>query len=205
MIVRKMTMFVGLLVCILSAAISVMACACCVDPGYYQISTGRPTDYELATLEEIKFDGVANLYESEAGFDGIKGLDVFRKFEETATPLDLNVVEKFLNKAWTFTLKSGANEGTLFLPMPQTMVRFKVDLHDNEPGTETGLYKELRFKGVVRSGTGLFRMDVVKPTSYFLVFQGRGNGCDSSADYTHWRLELSGPKAGYALFGKLLP
>jgi hypothetical protein len=95
MIVRKMTIVAGLLVCIVSAAISVMACACCVDPGYYEISTGGRR-YELATLEEIKFDGVGNLYESEAGFDGIKGLDVFRKFEETATPLDLNVVEKFL-------------------------------------------------------------------------------------------------------------
>jgi hypothetical protein len=205
MIQRKLIAVIGLLVLIAPSAASVLACACCVDPGYYEISTARPTDYELSTLEGINFDGVGNLYESEAGFDGIKGLDVFRKLEETATPLDLNIVESFLDKTWTFTLKSGPNEGTLYLPMPKTMVRFKVDLHDNEPGTETGLYKELRFKGVVRSGTGLFRKDIVKPTTYFLVFQGRGNGCDSSADYTHWHLELSGAKADYAFFGKLLP
>jgi len=154
MIVRKMTMFVGLLVCILSAAISVMACACCVDPGYYQISTGRPTDYELATLEEIKFDGVGNLYESEAGFDGIKGLDVFRKFEETATPFDLNVVEKFLNKAWTFTLKSGANEGTLFLPMSQTMVRFKVIFTIMNPALKQDFIKSFGSRALFEAERG---------------------------------------------------
>jgi hypothetical protein len=185
---------------------SAFACACCIDPGYYEISTARPSNYELGYISDIKFDTVANLYQSEAGFDGISGLDQLRKDQEADKPFDLNVVEEFLSRSWKITVRSTTgHQGTLTLPMPRTMVRFKVDLHDNEPGTEPGLYKELRFKGIVSKGTGMFAKDVTKATSYFLVFQGRGNGCDSSADFTYWHLELSGPKAHYTLFGKLIP
>jgi hypothetical protein len=182
------------------------ACACCIDPGYYEISTARPSNYELGYISDIKFDTVGNLYQSEAGFDGITGLDQLRKDQEADKPFDLNVVEEFLGRSWKMTLQSTTgHEGTLTLPMPRTMVRFKVDLHDNEPGTEPGLYKELRFKGMVGKGTGMFAGDVPKGTTYFLVFQGRGNGCDSSADFTYWHLELSGPRANYSFFGKLIP
>jgi hypothetical protein len=156
-------------------------------------------------LDEMKFDVVGHLYESEAGFDGIRGLDDLRKDEEAGKSIDLNIVEAFVGKTWQLNVTANGRQGLLVLPMPLTMLKFKVDQHENEPGTETFLYKELRFKGVVRSGTGLFRKDIVRPTTYFLVFQGHGNGCDSSADYTHWRLELSGSLANYAFFGKLIP
>ncbi len=191
------------LLCMFVLPGSALACACCIDPGYYSISTSKPTSYELGMLDEMKFDSVGNLYETEAGFDGIRGLDALRKDEANGDPIELSMVGAFLNRTWKFTFTSKGRPGTLVLPMPTTMLRFKVDQHQNEPGTEPFLYKELRFKGVVSSGNGLFNKDIAKPTSYFLVFQGHGNGCDSSADYSHWRLELSGPKAEFAFFGKM--
>jgi hypothetical protein len=202
---KRLAIAASLLISILFAAPSLLACACCVDPGYYSISTAKPSDYELSYISDIKFDKPAFLYESEAGFDGIKGLDSLKKEEEAGRQFDLNVVAAFLGKSWNFKLGTSTGaEGTISLPMPKTMVRFKVDLHENAPGTETYLYKELRFKGVVPRGTGIFGKDIVRGTSYFLVFQGHGNGCDSSADYTYWRLELSGPRADYAFYGKVL-
>jgi hypothetical protein len=184
---------------------SILACACCVDPGYYEISTTKPDAYILGEFENMKFDTTVDLYEDVAGFDGIRGVDDLAKDEKDGKSFDMNIVEAFLHKTWRLTIKTATGrEGTLVLPMPTSMVRFKVDQHDNEPGTETGLYKEFRFKGTVGSATGFLKRGIVRPTSYFLVFQGRGNGCDSSADFSHWRLELDGPKAEYAFYGKLV-
>ncbi len=191
--------------CTLAMSISTLACACCVDPGYYQISTTKPDAYILGEFANMKFDAAANLYEDVAGFDGIRGLDDLANDEKNGKNFDMNIVESFLHKTWKLTIKTTTgHEGTIVLPMPTSMVSFKVDVHDNEPGTETGLYKEFRFKGTVGSATGFLKRGIVRPTSYFLVFQGRGNGCDSSADFGHWRLELAGPKADYALWGKLV-
>jgi len=190
---------------VLALSSSALACACCVDPGYYEISTSKPDDYILAQLEDIKFDTATSLYMSEAGWDGLRGLDDLVKDEEAGKSIDMNIVEAFLHKTWKLTIKTASGrEGTLVLPMPVSMVKFKVDLHDNEPGTETGLYKEFRFKGRVGISTGFLKRGIVRPTTYFLVFQGRGNGCDSSADFDHWRLELDGPKAQYAFYGKVV-
>jgi hypothetical protein len=57
--------------------------------------------------------------------------------------------------------------------------------------------------GNVQSGTGLFKAGIVNPPTYFLVFQGRGNGCDNAGDFSNWRLEINGRRAQYAFFGKL--
>ncbi|PWT83255.1 MAG: hypothetical protein C5B44_00905, partial [Acidobacteria bacterium] len=77
-------------------------------------------------------------------------------------------------------------------------------IHDGKVNGGGGplLYKEWRFEGLV-NGTGFFQPGIIAPTKYFLVLQGRGNGCDNAEDFTHWRLEITGKKAGYALYGEL--
>jgi hypothetical protein len=183
-----------------------LACACCIDPGYYELSTSAVTSNDIWTYQELKFDTLANMYETEAGFDGIRGLDALRRVERVSGLFGLSLEQTLTGRTWRFTIRaSTGQEGTLVVPLPRTMAKFKVDIHDNEPGTEPGLYKEFRFKGAAASGTGMFRQDIVKGTTYFLMFQGRGNGCDSSSDFTHWRLEVNGPRADYAFYGKLVP
>ena len=84
------------------------------------------------------------------------------------------------------------------------MVSFAADIHDNEDkGLGPLLYKEFRFKGNVSSASGFMRASVTRGTTYFLVFQGRGRGCDEVYDFKNWRLEIDGPRASYAFFGKL--
>ncbi len=160
----------------------------------------------LSMLDEIRFDAPTDLYMTDAGWDGIKGLSDLDKDEEAGKSIDLSIAEAFANKRWTFTIKSASGrEGKLTLPMPRTLVKYAVDLREERgEGTMVSLYKELRFKGSVGTATGFLKRGIAVGTSYFLVFQGRGNGCDDASNFTHWRLELTGPRADYAFFGDLV-
>jgi hypothetical protein len=195
-------------VCVMSFAGNALACACCVEAGTYIISTEKPREYVFGILDTMKFDKEAELYMTEAGFDTIKGLpEVGKEYESwTADTDQFDVVSEFTKKSWKFTLKTpGGKTGTLVLTVPAQMVSYKVDIHDTEDtGLGVRLYKEFRFKGTVQSGTGIFRSSFVRPTTYFLVFQGRGNGCDDVSDFTHWHLEIDSSKAQYEFNGKLI-
>lgn len=188
------------LLCLLSFSANVLACACCAEPGTYRIETGKPNEYKLGLLREMQFDKTAILYTDARGFDDLKGLTVPG---ELADADEFDLVASFIAKTWKFTLKSkDGKSGVLTLPIPTQMVSFAVDIHDGAEG-DPSLYKEFRFKGNVSAGTGLLKAGIVKPTTYFLVFQGRGNNCDNASDFTHWRLEITGAKADYAFYGKM--
>ena len=199
------------LILIAASPVVSLACACCAEPGIYFLSTYRPKEFELGLLKEFRFEKKAKLYMTEAGFDMIKGLDGISKESEMDAYLQtydqFDLVNGFTGRQWQFEMRSaGGKKGTLTLPLPAQMVNFKVDIHDEEDRPNGPLlYKEYRFKGTVSAATGIFRTSSVRPTSFFLVFQGRGVGCDEASNYTHWRLEIDGPKAAYAFYGKLTP
>lgn len=188
---------------------AVLACACCAEPGTYFLSTYKPRTFEIDLLREVKFAPKANLYMTEAGFDMVKGLpDIAKESEIEAhvrTYDEFDLVNGFTGRQWRFDMRSaGGKKGTLTLPMPAQMVNFKVDIHDVEDRPNGPLlYKEYRFEGTVTSATGFLKSGAARGTTYFLVFQGRGVGCDEVSNYTHWRLEIDGPRAGYAFYGKL--
>jgi len=195
--------------CVLAMSNATLACACCAETGTYGIWTGKPDSYSLDVLKDMKFSNAADLFMTEAGFDGIKGLAGLRKEYEsdswTAEPGAFSLINSFKGRTWRFDLKTKAGKtGTVTLPMPPKMLIFKVDIHDNsDKGLGPSLYKEFRFQGKVTTGTGFFKPDIVPATSYFLVFQGRGNGCDNASDFTHWHLEITGKKASYEFFGEM--
>lgn len=200
---------IGLFVFTAILPINALACACCAEKGTYSISTGKPSENDLEILQAMKFSETANLFMTEADFEIIKGLDDIKKELSSDANLlpEFDLVNIFAAKTWKFTIKTkGGKTGTLTLPMPAQILKFKVDIHDGEDGGAGSplLYKEFRFKGNVQSGTGLFNAGIVKPTTYFLVFQGRGNGCDDLRDFTHWRLEINGNRAQYAFFGNMI-
>lgn len=210
MLLKKLLTAFLTFVCLTLFSIDAFACACCADAGEYQIWTGKPDKYNVDLLSEMKFDQAAYLFLTDAGFDLIKGLDSLQKSYESdswvAAPGDFSLINTFAAKTWKFNFKTtDGKAGTLVLPMPTQMVQFKVDIHDGKTVGAGGplLYKEWRFKGAVQSASGFFQAGIVKPTSYFLVLQGRGNGCDNAEDYTSWRLEINGRKAKYAFVGEL--
>jgi hypothetical protein len=210
MFLKKLSLIFFALVCLASFSNDALACACCSESGEYRIWTGKPDKYNVDLLAEMKFDQAAYLFMTEAGFDMIKGLDSIAKAYESdswvASPEYFSLINAFAAKTWKFNFKTkDGKTGSLSLPMPLQMVQFKADIHDGKTAGGGGplLYKEWRFKGSVQSGSGFFQAGITNPTSYFLVLQGRGNSCDNAEDFTSWRLEIEGKKAGYAFFGKL--
>lgn len=201
-------------VCLVSLAllalgpVSILACACCAEPGTYIFGTDKPQSYYLDVVRDFEFSRPADLYMTEAGFEMIKGLNPIKNEYESGdwtAESSFDLAASFTGKLWTFNLKTPKGQkATLVLPMPAQMTTYKVDIHDQEDRPNGPLlYKEFRFKGSLSSAGGFARSGFVRGTSYFLVFQGRGNGCDNASDYTHWRLEIDGPRADYAFFGKL--
>ena len=193
---------------VLLVPFDVFACACCAEPGEYRISMSKPSDYDLEQIGKMKFDDAAYLFMTEAGFDGIKGLKSIEKDYDsnswTANPEFFGLTNTFAAKTWKFNFKTATGKpGTLVLPMPTQMLAFQADIHDTPEGQMISLYKEWRFKGNVQSGNGFFAAGITRPTTYFLVLQGRGNNCANAEDFTHWRLEITGKNADYAFFGKL--
>ncbi len=198
----------GLAISLSTFAGNTLACACCAEPGTYGIWTGKPEQYIVDILKQVEFDKKALLYMTEAGFDSMKGLSSIEKdyFDDSSWALgDFDLVNSFNGKVWTFTFKTPKGKtGSLRLPMPTNLVMFKVDIHDgSDQGNGPLLYKEFRFKGTVSSGSGFLGGSILNPTTYFLVFQGRGNGCDDVSDFRNFNLEITGRKARYQFYGKL--
>jgi hypothetical protein len=176
---------------------SVWACACCSNTGAYHIGFRKPAAHELSLLKRMRFGGTAYLFLTEAGLEeDAQGL---------ASPAEnYSLSGSFVGNVWRLTFREGGKSGALNLPLPAKMLSYAADIHDGQTsgGGGPSLYKEWRFEGQV-SGTGFFRAGIVAPTRYFLVLQGRGNGCDNAEDFTHWRLAITGRKADYAFYGEL--
>jgi hypothetical protein len=173
------------------------ACACCSHEGSYYVSTGRPGEYEMSLIRQIRFGPTATLYTAEADpEDAAKGV--------------AHVAEKYglggslVGRAWKLTFRDGGKTGTLSLPLPAKVTSYTADIHDGQtsPGGGPLLYKEWRFEGLA-SGTGFFGAGMAGPTKYVLVLQGRGNACQNAEDFKHWRLQVNGRKAEFAFYGEL--
>lgn len=179
------------------SALDAHGCACCTDPGEYDLTTNAPiSDFHRTQLEGIKFGSHARLYLTDAGEDAVKGISNVTE-ENTLSAV-------FEARRWRLTFRSADGQsGVLTLPMPAKISTLAADIHDGEPGAAPTLYKEWRIEGAA-TGDGIFRAGFAAPVKYTLVLQGRGNRCDSADDFTHWRLELSGKKASYAFFGDLV-
>lgn len=196
----------GLLLTISMLSGNIFACACCAEPGTRSEYTTKTDSFIRDLMKEIKFAPETNLFMTEAGFDTITGIDPIRKEDEQlGGPLvEFSTAGTFSAKGWQMTLKTGKGLSATFnLPIPLKYTEFRVDIHDRkEMPLGPWLYKEIRFNGLV-TATGFAKAGAVRNTKYELVFSGRGVGCNEVEDFTHWRLDIDGPKAGYAFFGKL--
>lgn len=204
---KRFSIIICALICLISMANHAHACACCSEAGTYSIRTQKAAAYEINILEEMRFDETVNLYQTpadEGAFKGLESLETNLAYS-VAAPDFFTISKLFAAKTWKLGFKTVTGKtGTLNLPMPAQMLKFEVDIHDgSDQGLGPLLYKEWRFKGTVQSGNGFFKAGIAKPTSYFLVLQGRGRGCDDVNTFTNWRLEITGRKADYTFFGKL--
>lgn len=196
----------GLLVTLSLLSGNIFACACCAEPGTRIDYTAKTDSFIRDLVKEFKLSDKAELYMTEAGFDTIEGIDPIAKEDETAQGmLDFASTGSFTGNTWKLTIKSPKGlAATYTISVPLKYSEFKVDIHDQENRPNGPLlYKEIRFEGVLTSATGFAKAGAVRGTRYELVFSGRGVGCNEVEDFTNWRLDVDGPKAGYAFFGKL--
>ena len=199
----KYSMSAGvLLVIILAMANTAFACACCVNRGHYERGRLRANQFYVSLLGDIKL-GAAELYMTEAGFDGIKGLSELAKDEAEGRETKLEVTSSFKARKWQISVNAGmGRRGTIVLPMPASFIKHAVDIDGVDNGLGVGLYKEFTIAERVKTATGIFRS--ASSAKYELIFQGRGNGCDDKSDFNRWFLTVDGPRASYVIFGKVV-
>lgn len=176
------------------------ACACCSDEGTYSLQPSEPLSGDL--LEQIKSIEFA----SSARLFLVDGPDPEEQVKGLADISDTYVVSAATEtKQWRLKFQTEKGKtGELILPLPSKIAKLAVDIHNGETNAagEPLLYKEWRLEGRA-TGSDMFKEGFAAPVRYTLIFQGRGNRCDNSDDFTHWRLEMSGKKATYAFFGEL--
>jgi hypothetical protein len=197
--------FTLFIVVFFSMTSSALACACCADRGTYSIWTSTVADYQNELLKDMKFGKKAEFYQTPADFDETHGLGELIQEWQTGVYADPDLVDAYINNVWRFDFRSaGGKTGSLLLPRPLKMTSRRIDIPDNtSKAPDITLYKEFIFTGTVRSGTGFFKSGIVRPTTFTLLFQGRGNNCDNADDFTNWHLEVKGRRADYTFFGKM--
>ena len=177
------------------------ACACCSDRGTWRLESNEPlSGYVLDQIKGIKFGSEAQLFTVDGPDveEQVKGLTTFSEDSYGVTA----VAE---SKQWRLKFRAAdGKSGELILPWPSKVATFAVDIHNGEANFvgQPLLYKEWRLEGRA-TGNEIFKEGFAAPARYTLIFQGRGNRCDGTDDFTHWRLEISGKKAAYAFYGEL--
>lgn len=169
-----------------------LACACCAENGQWYEASQQIGAFEVGELSRVAFARSASLYLGAAGFDDLKGI--------SPVAIKYSVSVARTGRAWTFTFTDAkGNTGTLGFTLPRKATIFAADLYDGKQGGGGGplIYKEWRLAGSV-TATGIF----MKGGSARLILQGRGNNCLAAEDFRSWRLEVKGPGADYAFFGK---
>jgi len=175
-------------------------CACCADPGTWDLETRKIEDYQMKELERLTLDGVANFYSTDAWPDDVSGVTAPNGYEDGYFVISLVRAQR----DWRLFFKTSKGEkGALILTIPVVATFFNADIVEGprpERKMTAGLYKEIRLHGEVR-GTGIFAKGMAPKTKYRLVLQGGGNWCLTAADFNRWNLRVSGPRAGYTIYG----
>lgn len=163
------------------------------------METHKIEDHEMKELNRLTLNGVADFYQTDAEND-ISGVDAPPGFEYGY--FVISIVRE--SREWKFFFKTVKGEkGALILTIPGIATFFNADIEQGprpERATTAGLYKEIRLEGAVR-GTGIFAKGMAPKTKYRLVLQGGGNWCLNAEDFYRWNLRVSGPKAGYSIYG----
>ncbi|MGA9769476.1 MAG: hypothetical protein WBV94_10575 [Blastocatellia bacterium] len=153
----------------------------------------------MSELNRLTLNGVADFYQTDAEND-ISGVTAPDGFEYGY--FVISIVREQRN--WKFFFKTSKGEtGALILTLPGMATFFNADIEAGprpEHPITAGLYKEIRLEGEVR-GTGIFAKGMAPKTKYRLVLQGGGNWCMNAEDFYRWNLRVSGPQAGYTIYG----
>jgi hypothetical protein len=182
----------------------IYACACCTHIGERTV-TVRPIDASHnIDIRDIRFSKQAELFLGEMTADVVKGISGL-----TSDSGLFEIVVHKLPDRWVFEFRDKeGHSGSLTLMLPNFVSIFEVDPREEMlkrgEGPGPRLYKEWKLTGKAM-GTGIFMSGMQPNQKISLILQGHGMGCATSGDFTHWTLEVFGPKAAYSFIGTLAP
>ena len=175
-------------------------CACCADMGMWELESRKIYDSEIEILNTLRLDGVALFYITPGWPDDVFG--VSPPVDDLDQELVISIVREQQNWKLFFKTKAG-RAGALILTMTGKATFFNADIGEGprpERRNPISIYKEIRLEGAVR-GTGIFAKGIAPKANFRLVLQGRGNRCLTVEDLQRWSLRISGPQAGYTIYG----
>jgi hypothetical protein len=154
----------------------------------------------MKELNRLTPDGVALFYMTEGWPDDVLGISP--PVEDLGEELVISIVREL--RSWKLFFKTkGGRTGALILAMSGTATFFNADIGEGprpEHRSPISIHKEIRLEGRIR-GSGIFVKGMAPKAKYRLVLQGGGNSCLNAEDFYRWNLRVSGPRAGYAIYG----
>lgn len=177
-------------------ATSAQACACCTQTAWRRVEVEKLDSSKLAEISHVRFAKTAQLMMREADEDTIRGVKDPQE--------DYELGMERMKERWVFSFRDKKGRtGMLTLSLPKTISIFEVDpRHGTDKGQGPVLYKEWKLTANA-VGDGLFRAGTGRDQKMTLVLHGRGNGCTSADDFTHWTLLVHGPTTAFTMYGKL--
>jgi hypothetical protein len=172
------------------------ACACCTSTAWRYVNVDKLDAYRVAQFEQVTFAKEAKLRLGESDDGGLKGV---------ANPSeDYQLAVTRSGNRMVFAFRDDKNRaGSLVLAMPTTVSIFEVDPRDGEDkGLGPTLYKEWKLT-VNAVGDGLFKTATGPGQRMTLVLHGRGNGCTSYEQFSHWSLLVHGKADNVTMYGAL--
>jgi hypothetical protein len=182
---------------ILADGRTALACACCTHEGQRNIANVEIDSERRQQIESLRYGGKAKLFIAHGDIAAIEGI---------ATPSDsYDLSAKWVDNLLVFSFRdSGGGTGTLALARPKTISLFEIDPRDSpDIGQGPTLYKEWKLSSPA-AASGVFAASMGPRQMLTLIIHGRGNNCTSDIDFSHWTLEMQGPRANYMLFGNLV-
>lgn len=172
------------------------ACACCAHTAWRNVNVDKLDAGKLEELARVKFVRTAKLMLGEADDKDILGVENAER--------DYTLAVTRQKDKWIFALADRkGRKGTLTLAMPKTVSVFEVDPREGKDDEkEPVLYKEWKLNANA-AGDGMFRKSAGAGQKMTLILHGRGNGCTSAEDFSHWSLLVHGPVDTYTFYGAL--
>jgi len=172
-----------------------LSCACCADHGEWFSQTNTFEDWQLKSLNQLKFANRAELFLAEH-VPEIKGISISLR---NLYSFELKMIRN--HRDWIMHLKAIGGTGVLRFRIPEKNELFRVDLKDNPAqGHGPKLYKETRFNGNIR-GEGIFKMSPHSDARYKLILQAKGGLCNVNEEYKSWILVVDGTHSAFTLHG----
>lgn len=170
-------------------AAQAFASACAVDSGV-RIENLEEAAFHLPEDEPIKVKGEAYLYLSACGFECVLGIE---------NP----------QESYPYELMLSAKEGVLDFGDAgiirfETPYEIEVLIADRafDPNGASAVFRELRID-ILGQGTGSFGKALERYHSARLILSGKGGACPDISAYSHWRFDVIGEIADYAIYGEM--